>query len=181
MVAYLAHCMKKPHNVGLSGTMHEETSTMVAYLVQCMKIPPKWWLIQHKAWRNLHNGGLSGTMHEETPQSWLIWHKIWRPYLYEEHYNVECTALYYVSAIYVPNTYCIMHQWVAVCGKMEQYKQEIILYFYFSFIYSIHYSPVSQANWCNMTFTAGNLLPSHSYIGWPTPGFEPRSPACLDI
>ncbi len=30
-----------------------------------------------------------------------------------------------------------------------------------------HYAPVSQANWCNMTFTAGNLFPSHSCIGWP--------------
>ncbi len=30
-----------------------------------------------------------------------------------------------------------------------------------------HYAPVCQANWCNMTFTAGNLVPSQSCIGWP--------------
>ncbi len=30
-----------------------------------------------------------------------------------------------------------------------------------------HYAPIGQANWCNMTFTAGNLFPSHSSIGWP--------------
>ncbi len=30
-----------------------------------------------------------------------------------------------------------------------------------------YYAQVSQANWCNMTFTAGNLFPSHSCIGWP--------------
>ncbi len=29
-----------------------------------------------------------------------------------------------------------------------------------------HYAPVSQINWCNMPFTAGNLFPSHSCIGW---------------
>ncbi len=28
-----------------------------------------------------------------------------------------------------------------------------------------HYAPVSQANWCNLTFTAGNFFPSHSCIG----------------
>ncbi len=28
-----------------------------------------------------------------------------------------------------------------------------------------HYAPASQANWCNMTFTAGNLFSSHSCIG----------------
>ncbi len=40
----------------------------------------------------------------------------------------------------------------------------------FKFIYlkkKNHYAPASQANWCNMTFTVGNLLPSHSCIGWP--------------
>ncbi len=30
-----------------------------------------------------------------------------------------------------------------------------------------HYAPVSQANLCNITFTAGNLFPSHWCIGWP--------------
>ncbi len=30
-----------------------------------------------------------------------------------------------------------------------------------------HYALVSQANWCNMTFTADNLFPSHSCTGWP--------------
>ncbi len=36
----------------------------------------------------------------------------------------------------------------------------------FSFLLKTHYAPVSQANWCNMTFTAGSLFPSHSCIGW---------------
>ncbi len=44
-----------------------------------------------------------------------------------------------------------------------------------------HYAPVSQANWCNMTFTAGNLFPSHS-LHWgtqvkPPPGFKRGAPA----
>ncbi len=30
-----------------------------------------------------------------------------------------------------------------------------------------HYAPVTQANWCNITFTVGNLFPYHSCIGWP--------------
>ncbi len=44
-----------------------------------------------------------------------------------------------------------------------------------------HYAPVSQANWCNMNFTAGILFPCHTCIGWPESsplqGFEPGSPA----
>ncbi len=32
------------------------------------------------------------------------------------------------------------------------------------FCFFKHYMPVSQANWCNMTFKAGNLFPSHSCI-----------------
>ncbi len=52
---------------------------------------------------------------------------------------------------------------------------------FFFFKKKNHYAPVSQANWCNMIFTVGNLFPSHSCIGWPksspTPGFKPRSPA----
>ncbi len=43
------------------------------------------------------------------------------------------------------------------------------------------YAPVSKANWHNMTFTAGNLFPSLSYIGVTRVnlplGFELRSPA----
>ncbi len=43
-----------------------------------------------------------------------------------------------------------------------------------------HYAPVSHSNWCNMTFTAGNLFPSHSCIGVtrvkPPLGFESRYP-----
>ncbi len=38
--------------------------------------------------------------------------------------------------------------------------------FFFVFLKK-HYAPVSQANWCNMTFTVSNLFPSHSCIGWP--------------
>ncbi len=33
------------------------------------------------------------------------------------------------------------------------------------YIYKNHCAPVSQVNWCNMTFTAGNLSPTHSCIG----------------
>ncbi len=44
-----------------------------------------------------------------------------------------------------------------------------------------HYAPVNQAKWCNMTFTAGNLFPSHSCIGVtqvkPPLGFELGFPA----
>ncbi len=43
-------------------------------------------------------------------------------------------------------------------------------YFLILFIFYLkknHCAPVSQVNWCNMTFTAGNLFPSHSCIGWP--------------
>ncbi len=36
----------------------------------------------------------------------------------------------------------------------------------FLFLDKNHYAPVSQANWCNMTFAVGNLFPSHSWIGW---------------
>ncbi len=46
-----------------------------------------------------------------------------------------------------------------------------LLEWYFLFIYFFlkknHYAPVSQANWCNMTFTAANLFPVHSCFGWP--------------
>ncbi len=46
-----------------------------------------------------------------------------------------------------------------------------------------HYAPISQANWCNMTFTAGNLFPSHTCIGVtrvkPPPGLELGSPVWL--
>ncbi len=51
---------------------------------------------------------------------------------------------------------------------------------FFKIILQNHYAPVSQTNWCNMTFTGGNLFPSHTCIGWPElspqPGFELRSP-----
>ncbi len=42
----------------------------------------------------------------------------------------------------------------------------LFLYIYF-FFRKNHYAPVSQANRCNMTFTAGNLFPSYTCIGWP--------------
>ncbi len=38
--------------------------------------------------------------------------------------------------------------------------------FFGGFFYK-NYTPVSQANWCNMTFTAGNLFPSHA-LGDPS-------------
>ncbi len=50
----------------------------------------------------------------------------------------------------------------------------------FFFLNKNHYAPVSQANWCNMTFRAGNLFPYHSCIvqTWvkPPPGSNPGSP-----
>ncbi len=39
------------------------------------------------------------------------------------------------------------------------------MFFFFFFNFFFYYAPVSQANWCNMTFTAGNLFLSHSCIG----------------
>ncbi len=48
------------------------------------------------------------------------------------------------------------------------YRPNFFFFFFFFFLFFLnHYAPVSQANWCNMTFTAGNLFPSHSCIGWP--------------
>ncbi len=51
-----------------------------------------------------------------------------------------------------------------------------------SFSLKNHNAPVSQANRCNMTFTAGNLFTSHSCIGVtrvkPPLGFVPGFPAC---
>ncbi len=43
--------------------------------------------------------------------------------------------------------------------------ETIRVHTFFLFKKKNHYVPVSQANWCNMTFTAGNLFPSHSCIG----------------
>ncbi len=49
--------------------------------------------------------------------------------------------------------------------------------YFFCILWEKHYAPVSQANWCNMTFTAGNLFTSHSCIDVtqvkPEPGFKP--------
>ncbi len=42
-----------------------------------------------------------------------------------------------------------------------------VCFFLVYFFRKNHYAPVSQANWCNMTFTAGNLFPCHSCIRWP--------------
>ncbi len=39
-----------------------------------------------------------------------------------------------------------------------------VCFIYFYFFKSLC---TSQDNWCNMTFTAGNLFSSHSCIGWP--------------
>ncbi len=46
-----------------------------------------------------------------------------------------------------------------------------------------NYAPVSQADWCNMTlsFTAGNLFPSHLYIGWPKSSPHRDSNPCPQI
>ncbi len=38
----------------------------------------------------------------------------------------------------------------------------MVLFFLLLFLLN-HYAPISQANWCNMTFTAGNL---NTCIGW---------------
>ncbi len=46
----------------------------------------------------------------------------------------------------------------------EAVKGLICLFFVF---FLNHYTPVNQANWCNMTFTVDNLFPSHSCIGRP--------------
>ncbi len=39
------------------------------------------------------------------------------------------------------------------------------IYFLIIIFFLNHYAPVSQANWCNVTFTTGNIFPSHSCIG----------------
>ncbi len=49
---------------------------------------------------------------------------------------------------------------------MSKYGRIFFLNFFFKH-YHDYVPVVSQANWCNMTFTAGNLFPSHSCIGWP--------------
>ncbi len=55
------------------------------------------------------------------------------------------------------------------------------LLFFFLLFKKNSYAPVSQANWCNITFTAGNLFPSHSSYDLsrvkPPPLFVPGSPA----
>ncbi len=43
----------------------------------------------------------------------------------------------------------------------------MFLIFKFFFFKENHYALVCQANWFNMTFTAGNVFPSHLSIGWP--------------
>ncbi len=57
---------------------------------------------------------------------------------------------------------------------------EVYCYYFIIIIFFLnHYAPVSQANWCNMTFTAGNLFPSFMHlVTWvkPPPGFDPGSP-----
>ncbi len=42
------------------------------------------------------------------------------------------------------------------CPYYYSTRGKNITFCVFFFIY--HYTPVSQASWCNMTFTAGNLL-----------------------
>ncbi len=61
-----------------------------------------------------------------------------------------------------------MHEILGVSKQLNQ--SELIFFFFFKFKFFLlenHYAAVSQANWCNMIFTAGNLFPSHSCIGWP--------------
>ncbi len=57
----------------------------------------------------------------------------------------------------------------------------IIIFFFLNLKQKNYYAPVSQAHWYNVIFTAGNLLPSHSYIDMtrvkPPPVFKPGSPA----
>ncbi len=61
-----------------------------------------------------------------------------------------------------------MALWVAN-RSLSQVWKVILKSFYLN-----HYSLVSQANWCNMTFTVGNLFICHSCIGWPE-----SSPTCI--
>ncbi len=59
-----------------------------------------------------------------------------------------------------------------------------IFYFYFFLFFINHYAPDSQANWRNMSFITGNLIPSHSCIGVtrvkPQLGFKPGGPQHAD-
>ncbi len=54
------------------------------------------------------------------------------------------------------NVKCHHFKNAAVKILMSKFKCHCL----FSFFFLYHYVPVRQANWCNMTFTVGNLLPS---------------------
>ncbi len=75
----------------------------------------------------------------------------------ESYYAIQfkciCVTLYHVTVVDI---------WKNIC---KRYIYIYITPFNFNSFFN-HYAPVSQANWSNMTFTAGNLFPSHSCIGW---------------
>ncbi len=72
------------------------------------------------------------------------------------------------------------HVWEMLAGSFHTFTHLFIwfelpwtvscLYYPAVFVHNYflnHYAPVSQANWCNMRFTAGHLFPSYSCIGRP--------------
>ncbi len=50
---------------------------------------------------------------------------------------------------------------ISIYSYFSVYYARDKFFSYFFLVKKNHYVPVSQANWCNMTFTAGNLFPSH--------------------
>ncbi len=83
-----------------------------------------------------------------------------------------------IQAYYTLQHVALMSLWSSMGSILSQKNKNKIFFFFLN-----HYVPVSQANWCNMTFNAGNLFSSHSCTGVhvthvkPQPGFKPRSPA----
>ncbi len=60
---------------------------------------------------------------------------------------------------------CLLDEHIFVgTGLMDHSKAfDCIPYGLFCFLN--YYAPGCQANWCNMTFTASNIFPSHTCIG----------------
>ncbi len=80
----------------------------------------------------------------------------------------------------------LVGSWDGVKGYVSTFMTTccplVIFVYFYLFIKNeiIKYQSINLLNWCNMTFTADNLFPSHSCIGWqsqaPT-GIRPRVPS----
>ncbi len=69
-----------------------------------------------------------------------------------------------IQNIFIDMIFCsvFLHFHLQFTLKFRSIYSNLIL----SFFRKNHYAPVSQASWCNMTFTAAKLFPSHTCIGW---------------